>query len=134
MTMIHESRVARRSAALSAGNRDRLLNVASPLCLLLSWEVAVRAGWLDARFFPAPSKVFETLIALSVSGVLWTHMWASLTRLFWGVLLGGIPGLFLGVAMGLYRPLRAILEPLGMVVGPYHNTVADRGFMTAVKA
>ncbi len=112
MTMINESRVARRSKLLSAGNRDRLLNLASPLFLLLGWEIAVRAGWLDARFFPAPSKIFGTFIALAESGVLWAHTWASLTRLFWGVLLGGIPGLLLGVAMGLYRPLRAILEPL----------------------
>jgi len=28
----------------------------------------------------------------------------------------------------------AVLEPLGMVPGPCHDTVADRGFMTAVKA
>jgi hypothetical protein len=28
----------------------------------------------------------------------------------------------------------ALLEPSGMLAGPYQDTVADRGFMTAVKA
>ena len=112
MNIVKETRIAQSSAMLSAGNRDRLISLASPLILLLGWEVAVRAGWLDARFFPAPSKIFGTFAALVESGVLWAHTWASLTRLFWGVLLGGIPGLLLGVAMGLYRPLRAVFDPL----------------------
>ena len=102
MNIVKETRIAQSSAMLSAGNRDRLISLASPLLLLLGWEVAVHAGWLDARFFPAPSKIFGTFAALVESGVLWAHTWASLTRLFWGVLLGGIPGLLLGVAMGLY--------------------------------
>ena len=106
------TRVPRAPAGLSASNRDRLINFASPLLLLAAWEIAVRAGWLDARFFPAPSRIFDTLVTLIESGVLWAHTWASLTRLFWGVMLGGIPGLLLGVAMGLYRPLRAIVDPL----------------------
>jgi NitT/TauT family transport system permease protein len=37
---------------------------------------------------------------------------ASLVRLFWSYLLGGVPALALGLAMGLYRPVRAIVDPL----------------------
>lgn len=101
-----------KSRKLSAGNRDRLISIASPILLLLLWEAAVRVGALDARFFPAPSRVFETLLELIQSGVLWRNTWASLQRLFWGSLLGGVPALLLGVAMGLYRPLRAVIDPL----------------------
>ena len=46
---------AQRAPALSVDNRDRMISVASPLALLLLWEIAVRAGLVDARFFPAPS-------------------------------------------------------------------------------
>ena len=49
---------------------------------------------------------------LSRSGELWTNLSASLSRLFWGCLLGGVPALLLGLAMGLYRPVRAIVDPL----------------------
>jgi ABC-type nitrate/sulfonate/bicarbonate transport system permease component len=97
---------------LSAGNRDRLLSIASPLALLLVWEVAVRFGLLDARFFPAPSQIFKTFLELAKSGVLWTNTWISLQRLVWGFLIGGAPALILGIAMGLYRPLRAAVDPL----------------------
>lgn len=103
---------ARFESLFSANNRDRLINVASPIALLLLWELAVRAGLLDARFFPTPSRVFETLLSLVEDGSLWKNTWASLQRLFWGFLLGGIPALLIGIAMGLYRPLRAVMDPL----------------------
>ncbi len=105
-------RAARLSGGMSASNRDRLINIASPIVLLLLWEVATRTGILDARFFPAPSTIFQTLVTLVKNGELWSNTWASLQRLFWGALLGGVPALVLGIAMGLYRPLRAIVDPL----------------------
>jgi NitT/TauT family transport system permease protein len=105
-------REARLSGGLSASNRDRMINVISPIALLVIWEIATRTGVLDARFFPAPSQIFDTLAELIRNGTLWRNTWASLQRLFWGALLGGIPALLLGIAMGLYRPLRAIVDPL----------------------
>jgi len=97
---------------LSAGNRDRLISAASPFVLLIIWEILVRVGFLDARFFPAPSSIFSTLVDLIRDGSLWSNTWATLLRLFWGFFLGGIPGLLLGIAMGLNRPLRAFVDPL----------------------
>ena len=102
----------RAGRRISAGNRDRLISIASPIVLLLLWEVLVRIGFLDARFFPAPSSIFETLMELIRDGSLWDNTWATLQRLFWGFFLGGIPGLLLGIAMGLNRPLRAFVDPL----------------------
>jgi NitT/TauT family transport system permease protein len=105
-------KVVRTKLALSATNRDRLITVASPVALLVLWEVLARAGVIDTRFFPAPSKIFVTLVALVESGELWSNTWASLKRLFWGGLIGGIPAVVIGVVMGLYRPVRAGVEPL----------------------
>ncbi|MDO9217557.1 MAG: ABC transporter permease, partial [Lacisediminimonas sp.] len=80
---------------------ERLIALASPLLLLLLWEVAARVGWIDARFFPAPSVIGEKALKLAATGELWEHLWASMQRLLWGSLLGGIPALALGIAMGL---------------------------------
>ncbi len=96
----------------SARNRDRLISVASPAILIALWELCARVGLLDTRFFPAPSQVGGVLVTLIKSGELWTNTAASLMRLFWGLLLGGIPAILLGIAMGLYRPVRAVFEPL----------------------
>src|SRR5947207_6357231 len=99
-------------AGFSNTMRDRIIGLSSPLLLLLLWEIAVRLGIVDARFFPPPSRILVTLVALIESGVLWANTWASLQRLFWGSLIGGVPALLLGVVMGIYRPIRAALEPL----------------------
>lgn len=120
MSALHDAPVAASAGRsrppaprrLSAENRDRLISLASPLVLLLLWEVTVRAGLLDARFFPAPSRIFETFVSMANDGSLWRNTWASLQRLFWGSLVGGVPALILGVAMGLYQPLRAVVDPL----------------------
>jgi ABC-type nitrate/sulfonate/bicarbonate transport system permease component len=97
---------------ISVSNRDRLINIVSPIGLLLLWELASLVGMLDARFFPAPSSILKTLITLSSSGELWANVGASLQRLFWGFLLGGVPALVLGISMGLSPLLRAIVDPL----------------------
>lgn len=96
----------------SACARDRMLGILSPILLLMAWEIAARTNMIDTRYFPAPTTIFDSLIALGQSGELWTNTWASLTRLFWGFLVGGLPALVLGVLMGLYRPLRALCDPL----------------------
>ncbi len=97
---------------LSPARRDRLISVVSPILLLALWEACARAGVFDVRFFPAPTTILTTLLHLAGSGELWTHTWASLQRLFWGFLVGGVPALFMGIAMGLSRPLRAAIDPL----------------------
>ncbi len=102
----------RRVLKMSPGRRDRLISILSPFLLLGIWEISARMEVIDTRFFPAPITILHTLIGLLDSGVLWIHTWASLQRLFWGFLLGGIPALVLGIIMGLSRPVRAAIDPL----------------------
>ncbi|MDB5407947.1 MAG: putative taurine transport system permease protein [Rhodospirillales bacterium] len=92
--------------------RDRLINVASPLGLVLAWEVAAQLGLIDTRFFPAPSSVAVALLASVHSGELANHVLMSLQRLFIGFVLGGVPALALGIVMGISRPVRAFIDPL----------------------
>jgi ABC-type nitrate/sulfonate/bicarbonate transport system permease component len=99
-------------AKISARTRDRLLNVISPLGLLIVWELAARFGFIDTRFFPAPSSVIATMIEMLRTGELVTHTTISMQRLAYGAVLGGIPALVLGITMGLNRPIRAVFDPL----------------------
>ena len=99
------------SKPMSLRMRDRILGIASPLALLIVWELAARFGLIDTRFFPAPSSIFAQLVEMLKSGELMTHTLASLNRLFWGTLIGGVPALVLGVVMGLNRAVRAVLIP-----------------------
>jgi ABC-type nitrate/sulfonate/bicarbonate transport system permease component len=97
---------------IAATRRDRIISVASPVGLLLAWEAAARLGFIDTRFFPAPSSIVAALIDTAQSGELWADTSISLERLFFGFLLGGIPALVLGIVMGLSRPIRAFVDPL----------------------
>jgi NitT/TauT family transport system permease protein len=91
---------------------ERIIGIATPLLLLVAWEIAGRFGLIDVRFFPPPSNIMHQVGVLLASGELVTNTLASLRRLALGMLLGGVPALFLGLAMGISRPLRAAIDPL----------------------
>jgi ABC-type nitrate/sulfonate/bicarbonate transport system permease component len=95
-----------------AATRDRLLGIGSPILLFVAWEIAAQLHWIDTRFFPAPSAIFGEFVRLGASGELLSNTLASLQRLALGIVIGGIPALVLGLAMGLYRPVNAALDPL----------------------
>ena len=97
---------------LSPRTRDLLLNIASPLVLLIVWEVCARLGFIDTRFFPAPSRILATMMDMLRSGELVSDTLISLERLTYGTVIGGVPALVLGIAMGLNRPIRAVFDPL----------------------
>src|SRR6476660_466815 len=100
------------TSKMTARTRDRLLSVISPLALLALWEFCARFGFIDTRFFPAPSSVVSTMVEMIRTGELVTHTAVSMQRLFYGAILGGLPALILGIAMGLNRPIRALFDPL----------------------
>jgi ABC-type nitrate/sulfonate/bicarbonate transport system permease component len=93
-------------------SRDRVLSIASPLALFVLWELAARAHWIDTRFFPAPSSIAGTFGTMIANGTLLSNTLTTLGRLAIGIIVGGVPGLLIGLAMGLYRPVYAIVDPL----------------------
>jgi ABC-type nitrate/sulfonate/bicarbonate transport system permease component len=106
------------AARLAARRRDRILSVASPLGLLLAWELAAQSGLIDVRFFPAPSAISLKLIEMARSGELTENVLISLERIVLGFLLGGVPAIVIGIAMGIWRPVRALVDPLIVATYP----------------
>jgi ABC-type nitrate/sulfonate/bicarbonate transport system permease component len=105
-------------ARLAARRRDRILSIASPLGLLLAWELAAETGLIDVRFFPAPSAIILKLIEMARSGELTENVLISLQRIVLGFLLGGVPAIVIGIAMGIWRPIRALVDPLIVATYP----------------
>ncbi len=112
MTTDAATTLPERSFSLSVRARERILGIVSPFALLLVWEVAARLHFIDTRFFPAPSSVLVVLIEMLRSGELVTNTLVSLRRLALGTLIGGVPALILGIAMGLNRWVRAVVDPI----------------------
>jgi NitT/TauT family transport system permease protein len=90
----------------------------SPIVLLALWETLARLGVVDVRFFPAPSSIARTGAHLVANGVLLTDLKFTIVRMFVGLLLGGIPGIIIGAAMGLSRSVRAVVKPIVAALFP----------------
>ena len=97
---------------------ERLLSILSPLILLGIWELFAQLRVIDTRFFPAPSSIFGVLWQMMrpspqfPTGELWFHLAISLERIVIGFLIGAVPGILIGLAMGLFSPIRAVIQPL----------------------
>jgi ABC-type nitrate/sulfonate/bicarbonate transport system permease component len=97
---------------------ERALSILSPLILLALWEIAAQLKLIDVRFFPAPSSIFAVLWDMLRPsqqfpiGELWSQLFISIERIGIGFLIGAVPGIIIGLAMGLFSPVRAIIQPL----------------------
>lgn len=86
--------------------------------VLVGWESFARVGFLPAALFSSPTQVVATLIESLRSGEMVGHIGATLGRMVPGLLLGAIPGLCLGLAMGWSPTLRRAIDPILMAVHP----------------
>lgn len=96
----------------------RLVSVLSPLVLLGLWELLARWNYLDVRLFSSPSRILSALLPLLLSGELLHHTLISLSRILLGFAAGALPGVILGLSMGLFPMIRAMLEPMILATFP----------------
>ncbi len=73
------------------------------IALMAVWEMAVRIGWIDTHFFPAPSALFETLGVDLANGKLGQDSLDSFQRVLTGLLIGTTVGITVGLSMGMSR-------------------------------
>ena len=100
--------------------RRRLIEVAltlgAPISLLVAWEAMSRGGVLDQRFWPAPSSLGGETWEVVRDGSLLTDVRVSLGRILGGFVLGSVPAVVFGLAMGLFWPVRAFLMPIATAI------------------
>jgi NitT/TauT family transport system permease protein len=85
------------------------------------WEVYPRIDTENAVFLPPFSEVAKVWYALLLSGDLWEHVQASLTRSVSGFGLAIALAIPLGLLIGWYKPVADILNPL---LELFRNTAA----------
>ena len=89
-----------------------LLSILSPLSLLLIWELLARIHCIDIRLFSSPTLIFKAFIPLLLSGDLLYNTYVSVQRVIIGFIAGSVPGIILGIAMGLSPLFRSAIEPM----------------------
>lgn len=111
-----------------------------PVLLLISWQWLAGTGIVNPRWFPPPTRIAEALWQLTVTfdrfnetsliGRPWliparlaesgwpgvqalfaeSHVWATLSRMLLGFVVGAAPGIVIGIVMGLNKTVRAMLD------------------------
>lgn len=80
------------------------------VALIALWEISVRAGFVEAESWPAPSSVIAVFADQERVAELMQELGGSLARMARGYAIGVIAGVLIGLAMGMSRPVHRTLE------------------------
>jgi NitT/TauT family transport system permease protein len=114
------SLAGRRRKALSRV-RALLRSAAVIPALLVLWEIAPRAGWIEPSLIPPLSTVAKAWWELLGNGQLWDNTQASLRRAVTGFAVAVVVGVPLGMLIGWYKCLHQLVDPL---LELFRNTAA----------
>ncbi len=101
-------------SAVSHGRAVRrwsIIRLLSPVALLIGWQLFSATGLLSADVLPAPQLIFDAGWQLIQNGKLLEALEVSGLRVVEGLLLGGVAGVALGVAVGLSPWVEATVDP-----------------------
>ncbi|QEY31914.1 ABC transporter permease [Synechococcus sp. RSCCF101] len=88
------------------------LQTSSLLVPLLIWLTVSAFGWVDSAFLPSPGAVYRSLVEMIRSGIVFQDITASTGRVMAGFALATLAAIPIGILMGSYPGIRALLEPL----------------------
>lgn len=101
-----------------------VLALVVPLALLVLWHVATTLQWM--RLIPTPYQVAEYMVDFAwggiyddaYSGTLWSHLLASMSRVYGGFALAALFALPIGIMVGRMPTARMLLDPFLQVMRP----------------
>jgi sulfonate transport system permease protein len=110
-----ETAAASSPASAAAKVRDQrrwtVIRISSPVLLLTLWQALSATGLIPQDVLPAPQLIFDAGLQLIRNGKLAEALEVSGVRVVEGLLLGGVVGVALGVAVGLSRWFEATVDP-----------------------
>jgi NitT/TauT family transport system permease protein len=80
--------------------------------VLVVWQRAADAGYLNPLYMPSPLAVAATLVQLFATGTIWPHLIATFTAALGGLALGIIIGTALGALAAVTPFVGELLEPV----------------------
>lgn len=89
-----------------------LFALAGMLLPLAAWWWLSGSGWMDKTFMPGPMDVLARVYIWFKNDNLLLDMWISTYRVVAGFALSALLAIPLGIMIGTYRPIQALLEPL----------------------
>jgi taurine transport system permease protein len=95
-----------------------LLNIGAVAAVLLLWWSATHFAWVPPIFLPAPGDVLHAARLTLADGALLTDIAVSARRVFLGFALATLVAVPLGIAMGVWRPAKAVMDPFVSLLRP----------------
>ena len=97
---------------------ERWLPFIIVVAFLAIWEWQAQTGQISTLFFSAPSAIANKLIMMIMSGDLFVHLSATVSRMLMGFLIGGSVGLILGLLMGWSQKIKIAIDPIIFAIHP----------------
>ncbi len=94
-----------------ATHETTIIGTISVVAFLFFWEYAVAQKWVNALFTSSPLRIITAGSAMVKEGTIWQDLATSGIEFGLGFGLATIIGVPLGILMGWYRRLNAVLEP-----------------------
>jgi len=88
------------------------LSLISFITIVLVWEIVSQKGWVTPLFLPAPSAIFSEGWDMLKTGLLFEHVFASLSRIILGFFVACILGVSVGILIGFFSIPEAIGNPI----------------------
>lgn len=105
-----------------ASRRRVAVSAAAVAAVLILWQLAGTFEWTSRLILPPPSEIVQAADDLMTDGYrqssLWGHIGASLARAVSAFIVATIVGVPLGLLMGMYPTLNAILDPFVQFLRP----------------
>jgi NitT/TauT family transport system permease protein len=92
-------------------NENALLGAVAVAVFLAFWESAVRLGWVNPLFTSSPSRIFAAAVQMFADRSILYDLQVSGFEFVVGYGLAIAVGIPLGILMGWYRRLNAVLDP-----------------------
>jgi ABC-type nitrate/sulfonate/bicarbonate transport system permease component len=92
-------------------NESAILGTVSVLAFLLFWELVVSLGWVAPLFTSSPSRIVVAAYGMFHDGSIYPDLAVSTEEFVLGFGLAALVGVPLGILMGWYSRLNAILDP-----------------------
>ncbi len=88
------------------------LSLTAFIVILLLWEMVSRKGWIPPLFLPAPSEILLEGWNMLKTGLIFKHLFASLSRILLGFSIACTLGVCVGILIGFFSIPEAIGNPL----------------------
>jgi ABC-type nitrate/sulfonate/bicarbonate transport system permease component len=116
--MAETSQLTAAPAGLPAVSRVTLLRIAIILTILVVWEATAASGLLFRDVVPSLLVIGRAVASLLVENDFYWHLGVTAGEVGTGLLIGGLAGLVVGIALGANRFLSQAFEHFLYYLGP----------------